>query len=71
VEKRLSIISYWLGLVSILLALVLRILAMIGISTAWFGTLPLSYNTFLHGAETFFFLSIASSMIASSQNPRG
>ena len=70
-EKRVSVVSYWLGLVSILLALAFRVFAMIGINTAWPGILPLSYNTFLHGAEIFLLLSIASSVIAWSNHPRG
>jgi hypothetical protein len=71
VEKRLALASYWLGFVSMLLALVFRILAMIGIRTAWPETLAFSYNTFLHGAEILLLFSIATSVIAWSQHPRG
>ena len=62
-ERQLSVIGYWLGLISTVLALIVRIVAifralppLVGAS----GGAALSYTTFLHGAALFFLLVIAS-----------
>jgi hypothetical protein len=72
-EKRLSIASFWLGLVSLILAVVFRVLAMAGFAV-WNsspGTVAISYMTFFHGAEGLLLLSIASSAIVWYKVPRG
>ncbi len=71
-EKQLSIVGYWLGLVSLILAVILRLLTAIGVSL-WSSSSagnPISYMTFLHGAEVFLLLSIASSGLAWFKLPR-
>jgi hypothetical protein len=71
-EKQLSVASYWLGLVSLILAVVFRLLATMGVAI-WGsspGANPISYLTFFHGAEVFLLLSIASSAIAWFKLPR-
>jgi len=71
-EKQLSVAGYWLGLVSLILAVVFRVLAAIGLAT-WSpspGAVPISYLTFFHGAEVFLLLSIASSGLAWFKLPR-
>jgi hypothetical protein len=66
-EKQLSTAAYWIGVVSTVLALILRALAALGIFT-WQttspGKLPLTYRSFLEGAVLFFTMAIASSVIA-------
>lgn len=71
-EKQLSVASYWIGLVSLVLALVFRILAIMGVAvwSASPASVPISYLTFFHGAEVFLLLSIASSVIAWAKLPR-
>jgi hypothetical protein len=67
-EKQLSIAAYWIAIVSTVLALILRGLAVLGIfvfpsvSMAG-GKIPVSYRTFLEGAILFFTMAIASSLI--------
>jgi len=69
-EKKLSIVAYWIGIVSTVLAIILRGLAVLGIflfpSTPLAGgdKIPVSYRTFLEGAVLFFVMAIASSVIA-------
>jgi len=62
-EKQLSMIGYWLGLISTVLALIFRLLTAINRIPPFLG-LPggssLSYLSFLHGAALFFLLTIAS-----------
>lgn len=62
-EKQLSAIGYWLGLVCTVLALFFRFLTAINRIPPHMG-LPggnaLSYLSFLHGAALFFLLTIAS-----------
>ncbi|HEY6943901.1 MAG TPA: hypothetical protein VI431_02085 [Candidatus Acidoferrum sp.] len=62
-EKQLSAIGYWLGLISTVLALIFRLLTAINRVPPFLG-LPggssISYLSFLHGAVLFFVLSIAS-----------
>jgi hypothetical protein len=72
-EKQLSVASYWLGLVSLILAVVFRLLATMGVAiwgSSSPGAIPISYLTFFHGAEVFLLLSIASSAIAWFKLPR-
>ena len=71
-EKQIAIAGYWVGLVSLLLAVVLRLLAMLGVGiwSASAGSVPVSYLTFFHGAEVFLLLSIASSAVAWLRLPR-
>ena len=70
-EKQISIAGYWVGLVSLVWAVVLRLLAMMGVGVWSSSTgVPLSYLTFFHGAEVFLLLSIASSAIAWIKLPR-
>jgi hypothetical protein len=62
-EKQLSVIGYWLGLICTALALIIRILAFFNITLPHLGTpggSGASYLSFLHGAGLFFLLSIAS-----------
>ena len=66
-EKQISVWSYWLGLLSAAVALVLRGLTTVGFR-AGFGNAAggaISYNTFLHGAALLLLLSIASSLVNS------
>jgi hypothetical protein len=61
-EKQLSLIGYWLGLFSTVLAVILRFLAVLNKAPflgAGGGT-ALSYRSFLNGALLFFLLAIAS-----------
>jgi len=62
-EKQLSAIGYWLGLISTVLALIFRILAAFKVFPPLMGApggLNISYISFLHGAALFFLLAIAS-----------
>ena len=62
-EKKLSTIGYWLGVISFVLALIFRALTAAHRIPAFMG-LPggaaISYNSFMHGAALFFLLTIAS-----------
>ena len=62
-EKQLSAIGYWLGLICTVLALIFRFLTALNRTPPFLG-LPggnaISYLSFLHGAVLFFVLSIAS-----------
>jgi hypothetical protein len=67
-EKQLSIAAYWIGIVSTVLALILRGLAVLGIFAfpsvpLAGGKIPVSYRTFLEGAVLFFTMAIASTVI--------
>ena len=62
-EKQLSLLGYWLGLICTVLALIFRLLAAVGIilpRMAAPGGTELSYLGFSHGAVLFFLLAIAS-----------
>jgi len=62
-EKQLSTIGYWLGLICTVLALLLKALATLKIYAPTAGTpggSGISYLSFLHGAVLFFLLAIAS-----------
>ncbi|MFY9801624.1 MAG: hypothetical protein WA211_01265 [Candidatus Acidiferrales bacterium] len=62
-EKQLSALGYWLGVICTALALIFRALTVINMIPPHMG-LPggnaLSYMSFLHGAVLFFLLAIAS-----------
>lgn len=62
-EKQLSTIAYWLGIISFVLALVFRALTALNKIPPPMG-IPggnaISYMSFLHGAALFFLLAIAS-----------
>jgi hypothetical protein len=62
-EKQLSTIGYWLGLLSTVLALIFRITTALNIHVPALGSPggnAISYTSFLHGAVLFFVLAIAS-----------
>jgi hypothetical protein len=66
-EKQLSTAAYWIAIVSTVLALITRGLAVLGIfvfPVSSPGKIPISYRTFLDGAILFFIMAIASSVIA-------
>ena len=62
-EKQLSAIGYWLGLICFALALIFRLVVVFHTLPPFVGTsggAALTYTTFLHGAALFFLLTIAS-----------
>jgi len=62
-EKQLSALGYWLGLICTALALIFRIFTALNINLPRMGTpggIALSYLSFFHGAALFFLLAIAS-----------
>jgi hypothetical protein len=62
-EKQLSVIGYWLGLICTALALIFRLCYFFSIIPPHMGPSGgngMSYLTFLHGAGLLFLLSIAS-----------
>ena len=62
-EKQLSLVGYWLGLICTALALIFRVcyaLNMIPPRIGAPGGTDISYTSFLHGAALFFLLAIAS-----------
>jgi hypothetical protein len=62
-EKQLSLVSYWLGVICTVLALIFRMftaLNMIPPHMSAPGGTAISYLSFLHGAALFFLLTIAS-----------
>lgn len=62
-EKQLSAIGYWLGLVCTLLALIFRFLTALKMIPPLLGVpggSAISYLSFFHGAALFFLLAIAS-----------
>ena len=63
-EKQLAASSYWLGLVSTVLAFITRTLAVFNIFPFHTGTIPLNYWSFFHGAILMFMITVASSVIA-------
>lgn len=63
-EKQLSTVAYWIGVISTVLALMTRLLAVMGVfalPAATLGKNPISYRSFLDGAMLFFVMAIASS----------
>jgi hypothetical protein len=65
-EKQLATTAYWIGILSTVLALIMRGLAVIGMFafSPTVGRNPISYKTFLDGALLFFVMAIASAGIA-------
>jgi hypothetical protein len=64
-EKQLSTIAYWIGVISTVLALIARLLAVMGVfalPAPMLGKNPISYRSFLDGAMLFFVMAIASSV---------
>lgn len=62
-EKQLSVVGYWLGLICTVLALIFRMLAAFNIFLPYMsapGGIAISYMSFVHGAVLFFLLAIAS-----------
>jgi hypothetical protein len=62
-EKQLSVLGYWLGVICTVLALIFRVLAIFNVLPLHMGAsggVAVSYLTFLHGAALFFLLAIAS-----------
>jgi hypothetical protein len=63
-EKQLSVVGYWLGLICTVLALIFKgfnVLNIIPPFMAASGRNAISHTSFLHGAVLFFLLAIASS----------
>jgi len=62
-EKQLSVVGYWIGLVCTVLALIFRLFYFLNFIPPHMGPPGgngVSYMTFVHGAGLFFVLSIAS-----------
>jgi hypothetical protein len=62
-EKQLSAIGFWLGLICTVLAIIFRFLTAINKIPPFLGAPggnAISYLSFLHGAVLFFLLTIAS-----------
>ena len=67
-EKKLAVASYWLGIGCVLMTILFRGLAAMGI---WPNIVPangagISYNTFHHAAELFLLLAIAARLMSGS-----
>jgi hypothetical protein len=62
-EKQLSLVGYWLGLICTVLALIFRMFTALNMIPPFLG-LPggsaISHLSFFHGAALFFLLTIAS-----------
>jgi hypothetical protein len=72
-EKKLSSVAYWIGIVCAAVALIARALALVG--TRVFPALPpgkveLSYRSFLEGAMLFFVMAIASAVVRWAKTQR-
>lgn len=64
-EKQIIQWSYWLGVVSFVLALVTRALNVLGVAQLIMGRgNPIGYRSFLDGAVLFFLTAIATSSYA-------
>ncbi|HVO56309.1 MAG TPA: hypothetical protein VMT51_01300 [Dongiaceae bacterium] len=60
-EKQLSNIGYWLGLLCTVIAVILRLMSAMSKTSPLFGPgNAISYLTFFHGAGLCFLLTIAS-----------
>ena len=63
-------LAYWIGIISTVIAVIMRGLAALGIAAFPYvtnptgGKIPLSYRTFLEGGILFFTMAIASMVIA-------
>ena len=64
-ERQLSVAAYWIAIVCTIFALITRALALFGIGLfpEVPGRSPISYRTFLAGAEIFFLMAIAGSVL--------
>lgn len=60
-KKHIIRYSFWMGVLSVLLALLTRALNILGVSLATISTrgTQISYRTFLDGAQLFFLTAIA------------
>jgi hypothetical protein len=61
-EKQLSALGFWLGLLCTVLALIFRFTTALNIRLPFLalpGGTAISYTSFLHGAALFFLLTIA------------
>ena len=69
-EKLIALVSYWLGLICVVLSLLFRVFATFGIALAYSPAngLAISYNSFFHGAIVFLLLSAASSLLSASRS---
>jgi hypothetical protein len=66
-EKPLATLAYWIGILSTAIAVIMRLLAWLGVlayHAPMAGKTPLTYRAFLDGAILFFIMSIASAVIA-------
>jgi uncharacterized membrane protein YkgB len=67
-DNQICKVSYWIGLLCTVVAIITRFLAMIGVMAGPLagggsvGKIPLSYKSFLDGAMLFFLMSIASAV---------
>jgi hypothetical protein len=62
-EKQLSVLGYWLGVICLVLALIFRLCTVFGVNPPHLGSAGgngISYISFFHGAALFFLLAIAS-----------
>ena len=62
-EKQLSTIGYWLGLICTVLALIFRFTTAFNLHLPFLGApggTAISYTSFLHGGGLFFLMTIAS-----------
>lgn len=69
-EKRISLWSYWLGMLCLALTILLRGLAALEIYpklVPGFGA-PVGYNTFMRGTVLFLLLSIAAGLMDRSRS---
>lgn len=68
-EKHILKFSYWLGVISLLCALIFRFVNIIYPADDVIQTMgePVGYNAFLHGAFLFFAASVASALYARSK----
>jgi large-conductance mechanosensitive channel len=71
-EKQLSVAAYWAGIISTVIAIIARGLAATGlfVSASSVGKVVISYHTFLIGAELFFLMAIAGSVITWVNAPK-
>lgn len=65
-ERQLASAAYWIGILSTITALIMRVLALMGkfAFSPTVGRNPISYRTFLEGAILFFVMAIASTAVA-------
>ena len=71
-EKHIITWSYWLGLVSLVLAFIARGMNALGVGFLYFSTKgnSIGYNSFLAAAVLFFLTAIATASYSSSTKPR-